>query len=193
MALRTRRTTFFTALAAGQLPAVSFLKAKAAFDGHPGNSDPLDEQSFVVSTINAIQANALWKDTAIIIAYDDSDGWYDHQMDPLINQSQVADDALTGSQLCGTNATSPTQGRCGLGPRTPLIVISPYSRQNWVDHQITDQSSILRFIEDNWGLGQIGNGSNDVKAGTLTGLFDFVSGKKAPKLKLDPDTGLVTP
>jgi phospholipase C len=184
---------FATALKAGQLPAVTFLKAKAAFDGHPGNSDPLDEQEFVVSTINALQASAFWKDTAIIIAYDDSDGWYDHVMDPLINQSQVSDDTLTGSQLCGTNAASTTQGRCGYGPRTPLLVISPYARQNYVDHQITDQSSILRFIEDNWGLGQIGNGSTDVKAGTLNGMFDFTSGKKAAKLKLDPETGLVAP
>lgn len=184
---------FFTALSAGQLPAVTFLKAKAAFDGHPGNSDPLDEQEFVVNTINAIQANVYWKDTAIIIAYDDSDGWYDHVMDPLVNQSQVADDALTGAQLCGGNTAATTQGRCGYGPRTPLLIISPYARQNYVDHAITDQSSILRFIEDNWGLGRIGNGSTDAKAGALDGMFDFVSGKKAPKLKLDSQTGLVTP
>src|SRR5262249_36141631 len=52
---------FFTALKAGQLPAVSFLKAKAAFDGHPGNSDPLDEQEFIVSTVNLIQASPQWK------------------------------------------------------------------------------------------------------------------------------------
>lgn len=184
---------FFTALAGGQLPAVSFLKAKAINDGHPGYSDPLDEQTFIVNTINTIQANALWKDTAIIIAYDDSDGWYDHQMDPLVNQSQVNDDNLTGAGLCGGNTNSTTQGRCGYGPRTPLLIISPYARPNYVDHQITDQSSILRFIEDNWSLGQLGNGSTDVKAGTLNGMFDFTSGKKAPKLLLDPSTGLVAP
>jgi phospholipase C len=114
-------------------------------------------------------------------------------MDPLINQSQVSDDALTGTGLCGTNVNSTSQGRCGYGPRTPLLIISPYARQNYVDHQITDQSSILRFIEDNWNLGRIGNGSTDVKAGTLNGMFDFTSGRKAPKLKLDPETGLVTP
>jgi len=184
---------FFTALAAGQLPAVSFLKAKAVNDGHPGYSDPLDEQSFIVNTINTIQANPLWKDTAIIIAYDDSDGWYDHQMDPLVNQSQASDDALTGTDLCGGNTNATTQGRCGYGPRTPLLVISPYARQNYVDHVITDQSSVLRFIEDNWSLGRLGNGSTDEKAGALNGMFDFTSGKKAPKLKLDPSTGLVTP
>jgi len=184
---------FFAALSNGQLPAVSFLKAKAAFDGHPGNSDPLDEQTFVVNTINTIQASPFWKDTAIIIAYDDSDGWYDHVMDPLINQSQVNDDALTGAGLCGTNTAAITQGRCGYGPRTPLLIISPYARPNYVDHAITDQSSILRFIEDNWSLGRIGNGSTDAKAGTLNGMFDFVSLRRSPKLKLDPTTGLLAP
>jgi len=184
---------FFAALTADQLPAVSFLKAKAVYDGHPGYSDPLDEQTSLVNTINAIQANKYWEDTAIIIAYDDSDGWYDHQMDPLVNQSQSAlDDALTGPGLCGSNAAATTQGRCGYGPRTPLLLISPYSKQNYVDHVITDQSSIIKFIEQNWGLPAIGNGSSDAKAGSLLGMFTF-TGKKAGKLVLDPTTGLVVP
>jgi phospholipase C len=185
-------SAFFTALDAGQLPAVSYLKAKAVYDAHPGYSDPLDEQTFVVNTINAIMANKYWKDTAIVIAYDDSDGWYDHQMDPLVNQSQSStDDALTGPGLCGSNTSlgAATQGRCGYGPRTPLLVISPYAKQNYVDHQITDQSSIVQFIETNWGLPAMGSGSSDVKAGSLLGMFDFA--KKAPKLILDPTTGEV--
>jgi phospholipase C len=183
-------SAFTTALNAGQLPAVTYLKAKAAYDGHPGYSDPLDEQTFVVNTINSIMNNEYWKDTAIIIAYDDSDGWYDHVMDPLVNQSQVSDDALTGASLCGTNTAATTQGRCGYGPRTPLLVISPYAKQNYIDHQTTDQSSILQFIETNWSLPAMGNGSTDVKAGSLLGMFDF-TGKKAPKLILDPTTGEV--
>lgn len=138
---------FTTALAntgiyGNQLPAVPFLKAKAVYDAHPGYSDPLDEQTFVANTINAIQASKYWKDTAVIIAYDDSDGWYDHVMDPLDNQSQVSDDQLTGVSLCGGNTASTTQGRCGYGPRTPLMVISPCAKPNYVDHVITDQSSI---------------------------------------------------
>jgi phospholipase C len=184
---------FTAALNAGLLPAVSYLKAKAVYDAHPGYSDPLDEQTFVVNTINAIQANKYWKDTAIIIAYDDSDGWYDHVMDPLVNQSQSSiDDALTGPGLCGGNTAATTQGRCGYGPRTPLLVISPYAKQNYVDHVITDQSSVLQFIEYNWSLPAMGNGSNDAKAGSLLGLFEF-TGKKAPKLVLDPTTGEVVP
>jgi phospholipase C len=180
---------FWTALNEGRLPAVSFIKAKGAFDGHAGYSDPLNEQTFVVQTLNALQRAPEWKDMAVIIAYDDSDGWYDHAMDVVVSQSNVSDDALTGDGACGVTAAGGTPGRCGYGPRLPLLVISPFAKHNYVDHRVTDQSSILRFIEDNWDLGRIGGGSLDVKAGTLNGFFDF-DGSKAHKLILDPGTGL---
>jgi phospholipase C len=64
------------------------------------------------------------------------------------------------------------QGRCGYGPRIPLLVISPFTKENFVNHTLTDQSSILRFIEDNWGTGPIGNGSFDAVAGSLNNMFD---------------------
>lgn len=81
------------------------------------------------------------------------------------------------------------QGRCGYGPRIPLLVISPYSKHNFVDHGLSDQSSIPRFIEDNWGLGRIGNGSFDSLAGTLDNLFDFNDQERNNVLLLDPTTG----
>ncbi len=182
---------FWTAVDAGQMPAVSYIKEKALYDGHPGNSDPLDEQTGLVNLVNRLQATPEWKSTAIVLLYDDSDGWYDHARDLVVNQSSAADDNLTGPGACGVTPGNGNPGRCGYGMRQPLLVISPYAKQNYVDHQITDQSSVLRFIEDNWGLGRLGNGSTDAIAGTLNGLFDFTSGKKAPKLKLDPTTGLV--
>ena len=180
---------FYVALTEGRLPSVSFLKAKGAQDGHAGYSDPLDEQTFLVNTINAIQGSLYWKDTAIIIAYDDSDGWYDHAMDIVVNQSDVSDDNLTGPGTCGVTAAGGTPGRCGYGPRLPLMVISPYAKKNYIDSRVTDQSSILRFIEDNWGLGRIGEGSLDQRAGTLNGFFDFNVTAPNPRLILDPSTG----
>ena len=78
---------FFAALKAGNLPAVSFLKAAAFEDGHAGYSDPLDEQHFLVRTINALQKSPEWSETAVIVTWDDSDGWYDHQMPPIVNPS----------------------------------------------------------------------------------------------------------
>src|SRR5262249_2460770 len=87
---------FFDAIKAGNFPAVSFLKAPAIQDGHAGYSDPLDEQKFIVNTINFLEQQREWKDTAVVILYDDSDGWYDHQMGPIVNQSTGPADTLTG-------------------------------------------------------------------------------------------------
>ena len=191
-------TDFWAAVDAGNLPAVSFLKAPAYQDGHAGYSDPLDEQEFIVTTINNLQRTPFWHDTAVIIAYDDSDGWYDHVMGPIVNQSQdPVNDALTATG-CGARADAQQtlgmyQDRCGYGPRLPLLVISPYARANFVDHSVTDQSSILRFIEDNWQTARIGNFSFDSKAGSLNNLFAFdrrADDGRPDKLFLDPETGL---
>jgi phospholipase C len=182
---------FFTALTEGRLPAVSFLKAKAIQNGHPGNSDPLDEQVFIATVVNAVENSSYWRDTAIIINYDDSDGWYDHQMNPIVNQSMANDDQLAGTGSCGSVNSDGNPGRCGYGPRLPYIVISKFAKQNYVDHRQIDQSSTIRFIEDNWSLGRIGGGSNDAKAGKIDGLFDFDDPGRAPKIIVDPSTGLI--
>ena len=168
---------------------MSYLKAAAYQDGHAGYSDPIDEQTFVVNTINQLMKSPYWKNTAVFIAYDDSDGWYDHVMGPIVNQSNINDDNLTGPGGCGTGTVS-TQGRCGYGPRLPLLVVSPYAKSNFVDHSVTDQSSILRFIEDNWSLGRIGGGSTDAIAGPLNSLFDFDERDgNGRTLILDPSSG----
>ncbi len=183
---------FWTAADAGHLPSVSFLKAPGYQDGHAQYSDPLDEQQFLVDTINHLQRLPGWKNTAIVLAYDDSDGWYDHKASPVVSASMTAADALTGPGSCTTPTAAPItyQGRCGYGPRLPLLVISPYARADFVDHTQTDQTSILRFIEDNWSTGQIGDDSLDARAGSLTGMFDFTAPPQPPLL-LDPHTGSV--
>lgn len=191
---------FFTAVQAGNFPAVSFLKAQRYQDAHPGNSNPLDEQTFVVDVINFLQQQGVWTNTAVIITYDDSDGWYDHQIAPTVNGSATADDALNGPGACGNGstalpgvnpATTHAQGRCGYGTRVPLLVISPYAKPNYVDHTLLDQSSVVRFIEDNWLASErIGEGSYDAIAGSITGMFDF-NQTPNPQLILSPTTGLV--
>jgi phospholipase C len=182
---------FFAALSAGNMPAVTYLKAPGYQDGHAGYSSPLDEQTFLVNTINTIMQSPFWSTTAIIIAYDDSDGWYDHAMGPIVMQSATPDDVLNGPGSCGSGTGSTYQGRCGYGPRLPLMVISPFAKANYVDHTVTDQSSILRFIEDNWSLGRIGDNSTDAIAGSLLGMFRFQSAV-TPAVILDPSTGLVS-
>jgi phospholipase C len=162
-------------LGADALPAVSFLKAAGYQDGHAGYSDPIDEQEFVTHEISALQQTPDWNTTAVILAYDDSDGWYDHAYSGVTNPSASAADNLTGPGLCGLLSTARLageQGRCGYGPRMPLLVISPFSKRGYVDHTLTNQASILRFVEDNWGLGRIA-GSADAGSGTLDSMFNF--------------------
>lgn len=190
---------FFDAASAGNLPAVSFLKAQAFQDGHAGYSDPLDEQTFLVNTVNFLESLPTWNSTAVVVLYDDSDGWYDHQMGPMVNTSTGPADALTGPGACGTATTAlpglnpalaHALGRCGYGPRQPLLVISPYARRNFVDHSVTDQTSIIRFIEDNWLSGErIGSGSFDAIANSITQMFNFDRIRHDSVLILNPSTG----
>jgi phospholipase C len=204
---------FFTVLKAGKLPAVNFLKAPAFEDGHAGYSDPTDEQHFLVRVINALQKSPEWSETAVIILYDDSDGWYDHQMPPIVNTSfNPAVDTLNGPGLCRTsngfqqgksmppvplngNSGQPVWGRCGYGTRMPLLVVSPLAKVNYVDHTLTDQTSVLRFIEDNWLSGERIQleGSFDTIAGPLNNMFDFSDRDEGGprKLILDEATGVV--
>ncbi len=74
-------------------------------------------------------------------------------------------------------------------PRLLLLVISRFAGQNHVDHQVLDQTSILRLIEDNWQLGRIGDQSFDAKASSMAAMFDLRRSWRAPPLILDPSTG----
>jgi len=202
---------FFSAVSAGNFPSVSYLKAPSVGDAHPGNSDPLDEQAFVVKVINFLEKQPDWKNTAVIITYDDSDGWYDHRyaspttssFDATTHEGTVVGaDQLNGPGKCtGPNAKpgigvhgGVVNGRCGPGTRVPFLVISPYARTNYVDDTRISQSSVVRFIEDNWLGGQrIGQGSNDANAGSIMGMFDFRRNPfdLAQPVFLDPSQGTV--
>jgi len=208
---------FFDALANGNLPTVSFLKAPAFQDGHAGYSNPTDEQTFVVNAVNAIQNSPFWDSTAIVITYDDSDGWYDHQAPHILNPSfSTVADTLNGVGVCTTGAQQPekpkvphrqlynpqdrwVQGRCGYGTRIPLILVSPWANPNYISHRLLDQTSVLRFIEDNWLNHQRiqGNGGSfDAMATSLTEMIDVrrdAKNRAKAKLILDPTTGNVAP
>jgi phospholipase C len=192
---------FYAAVKAGNFPAVNFLKPQSYQDGHAGSSNPLDEQAFVVHVINFLQTRPEWKDTAVVIAYDDSDGWYDHQMGPIVNQSSGSTDALTSDGNCGNGKTAlpgvdagnaHAQGRCGFGPRLPMLAISPWSKRNFVDHTLTNQASIMVFVEDNWLKGKrLGQGSFDALSNSIATMFDFQGRPRMERLVLDETTGLI--
>jgi phospholipase C len=187
-------------LSPDHLPAVSFLKAPGYQDGHAGYSDPIDEQQFVTSEINALEHTPDWPSTAVVVTYDDSDGYYDHVYSGVHNPSDTSgvasppgpQDFLTGTGLCGPSSAprlAGEQGRCGYGPRLPFLVISPWARHGYVSHTLTDFSSVVKFIEDNWGLPRIG-GSFDSIAGSISSMFDFHGrADHDDKLFLDPVTG----
>ncbi|WP_109477746.1 alkaline phosphatase family protein [Paraburkholderia sp. C35] len=188
---------FFASVKAGNYPSVSFLKAPAAQDAHAGYSDPLDEQQFVTKVVNFLQQQKDWSSTAVIVTYDDSDGWYDHvYMPPVTSSFDAQADQLNGAGVCGTG-TQPAgvtggavNGRCGPGTRIPFLVISPWAKTNYVDHTFVNQASVVRFIEDNWLSGQrLGGGSFDATSGSIMSLFDFSNGGKNPNLFLDQTLG----
>jgi phospholipase C len=134
-------------------------------------------------------------------------------MPPVVNSSaNPAVDTLNGPGVCNTsngfqqgkpvpapmlNGTfgQPVWGRCGYGTRMPLLVVSPFAKRNHVDHTLTDQSSVLRFVEDNWLDGERiqPGGSFDTIAGTLEHMFDFDDHNEdnPRKLILDQATGAV--
>ena len=150
---------FFAAVKAGNFPAVSFLKAPAYQDGHAGYSDPLDEQTFVVTRHQLPAAtprldqhrrrHRLRRLGRLVRPPDGSDREPVHQ--PRRRSYRQRALCGDGSRRCRAPSGNPhAQGRCGYGPRQPLLVISPWARHNFVDHTVTDRSSIIRFVEDNW-------------------------------------------
>jgi phospholipase C len=188
---------FYAAVRAGNLPSVSYIKMPAYRDGHAGYSDPLDEQAGVAALINFLEQQPAWKSTAVIVAWDDSDGWYDHAFAKVASPSFDAEaDQLDGPGKCGVGTPpdgldgKPVNGRCGPGTRLPFLVISPWAKANFVDHDRISLASVVRFIEDNWLKGErLGGGAFDASAGSITAMFDFTAGGHNPALYLDPETG----
>jgi phospholipase C len=192
---------FRAALKRGLLPAVSFLKAPRYEDGHAGYSDPLDEQRFLVETINAIERSPEWRSTAIFIAYDDSDGFYDQVSPPILNfdSATIPGPVVGGVQWPGNMcqpapdapnpSISPIPDRCGYGPRLPMLVISPWVKPNALDSTTISTDTILRFIEDRFAGGErISSGSLDNIAGSLAGVFSATRPHLDP-LILNSNTG----
>jgi phospholipase C len=182
---------FVSAVSAGNFASVSYIKAPSFQDAHPGNSNPLDEQAFVTKVINFLQQQPDWKNTAVIVTYDDSDGWYDHQSPDILRSSFdsttsesinspngtfasasktiLGADQVSGPGSCTGPDAAPAMGvngknvngRCGPGSRIPFLLISPYAKVNYVDSTPITQASVIRFIEDNWLSGQRLGGGSD--------------------------------
>lgn len=148
-------TTFIKDVSAGKLPQVSWLVTNARESDHPPASICLGE-NWTVRAINAVMKSSYWKDTVIFLTWDDFGGFYDHVAPPRLNY-------------------------ISLGPRVPMIVISPFARQNHIDHAQYDFNSMVRFIEDDFRLKPLN--SSDKSADSMLPSFDFHA-QPAPPLVL---------
>jgi phospholipase C len=144
--------TFFTDVAGGTLPAVSWVVPYGGDSDHPGGRED-EGPSWVASIVNAVGQSAYWDSTAIVVVWDDWGGFYDHVPPPFFDRSG------------------------GLGFRVPMLLISPYARETsssqpgYLSHTQYEFGSILKFIEDNWRLGSLG--TTDKRATSIVDCFDF--------------------
>lgn len=138
-------STVLTDIALGELANVVWVTPTAEASDHAGVTNG-SGPSWVASVVNAIGASAYWSDTAIFVTWDDWGGWYEHVAPPQYNSYE-------------------------LGFRVPLIVISPYAKPHYVSHRRHEFGSILKFVEENFGLGSMH--TTDVRADDLSDCFDF--------------------
>ena len=155
-------TNIFNDIQNGSLPAVSWVTPKQDNSDHPGGQGKPDNgPEWVASLVNAIGESSYWNSTAIVVVWDDWGGYYDHEPPPFF------DDAG------------------GLGFRVPLLLASPYTPKSEINHTQFEFGSILKFIEQNFGLGSMG--TTDVRAKSIVGMFDF---KQKPRTFAKIPSGL---
>jgi len=148
-------SAFKSQLASGSLPAVMWVQPSPAHSMHPGSGNIADGIEWMDDLVQAVKGSQSWSSTAILVLWDESGGWYDHVPPP---------------QLSGT---------LGLGARVPVLLISPFAKQNHISHQQMDFVSILRFIQWNWGLGRFTDSNQAARvqqSGDICDLLTSVCG-----------------
>jgi len=175
---------------AGTLPAVSWIVAPETYSEHPGPSSPVQGAWYIEQVLNALTADpAVWSKTVLLVNFDENDGFFDHvpaPAAPAIDESgnvagastcPVDSERFTHANPPGTTSQPQPDGRVyGMGPRVPMLVLSPWSRGGWVNSQVFDHTSVIRFLEQRFGVQepQISTWRRAV-AGDLTSAFNFVS------------------
>jgi phospholipase C len=193
---------------AGMLPAVSWICATASGSEHPGSSSPAQGAAYIAQVLDALTANPdIWSKTVLILNFDENDGMFDHVPPPappsyvtwdavpsnavLAGSTTVdASDEYLGEQDGGAAAVRPFQHHpLGLGPRVPLYVISPWSKGGWINSQVFDQTSTIRFIEKRFGVVERNISPwRRAVVGDLTSCFNFASPNDGDVIKGLPET-----
>ncbi|HTZ38034.1 MAG TPA: alkaline phosphatase family protein [Stellaceae bacterium] len=146
-------TDFFDDVKAGKLPAVSFLKATGGRDEHPANSAPRWGEEWVMGLLKALGNSPVWEKTAVVITYDEGGGFWDH-------------------------VAPPTPDDYGCGTRVPALLVGPWARRGYIDHNVADTTSVLALIAARFGLKPLQD--RDAKAYNLVGAFDFSQKSREP-------------
>lgn len=168
-------------IAAGVLPQVSWIIAPATYSEHPGPSSPVQGAWYTQEVLNALTANPeVWSRTVLLINFDENDGFFDHVPPPCAP-------AFEGGELAGASTVStedeyhldsqfPDLRPYGPGPRVPMYIVSPWSRGGWVNSQVFDHTSVLRFLEARFGVMEPNiSAYRRAIAGDLTSAFNFVN------------------
>jgi phospholipase C len=151
--------SFQSDLSNGSLPSVLWIQPDGAEDMHPGGGNIMDGVEFLSNVVQDVQNSSIWQNSAIVVLWDESGGWYDHVPPPQIANTE------------------------GLGARVPVLVISPFAKTNYISHQQMDFVSILRFIQWNWNLGELptaAQATREQQSGDLCDLLTSPCGAPAP-------------
>ncbi|WP_153949361.1 phosphocholine-specific phospholipase C [Cupriavidus sp. U2] len=180
-------------IAAGTLPQVSWIVAPATYSEHPGPSSPVQGAWYTQQVLDALTANPdVWSRTVLLINFDENDGFFDHVPPPCAPALTA-----TGEPIGYTSAAldpkteyySVDKTPFGPGPRVPMYVVSPWSRGGWVNSQVFDHTSVLRFLEQRFGVAETNiSAYRRAIMGDLTSAFDFVNPNANVTLGITPLT-----
>ncbi|QET06051.1 phospholipase C, phosphocholine-specific [Cupriavidus pauculus] len=164
-------------IAAGQLPQVSWIVAPATYSEHPGPSSPVQGAWYTQQVLDALTANPdIWARTVLFINFDENDGFYDHVPPPAVPALDASGQPIGAATMSTDGEYHTTKQPYGPGPRVPMYVVSPWSRGGWVNSQVFDHTSVLRFLEARFGVVESNiSAYRRAVMGDLTSAFDFVN------------------
>ncbi|MBW8485468.1 phosphocholine-specific phospholipase C [Actinomadura parmotrematis] len=178
--------TYFDVLRAdvksGRLPQVSYIAAPEAYSEHP--NWPVNYGAwYIAQVLDALTANPeVWSRTVLLLTYDENDGFFDHVVPPFAPASReqgLSTVSTEGEHYPGGGGYQ--AGPYGLGPRVPMLAISPWSKGGWVCSQTFDHTSVIRFIEERFGVREPNISPwRRAVCGDLTSAFDFASPDRRP-------------